>query len=79
NPIRLAPDRQDKWGLPVLARDVSQRANEKAMRQDKAADAAEMLEAAGVKDEEMHDNDYAQRKRIHEMGTARMGRDRKNS
>ncbi len=27
----------------------------------------------------MHDNDYAPGKGIHEMGTARMGRDRKSS
>ena len=63
----------------MLAMDVSMRANEKAMRKDMAADAAEMLEAAGVKDVEMHDNDYAPGKGIHEMGTARMGRDRRTS
>ncbi|MDR6093623.1 choline dehydrogenase-like flavoprotein [Stenotrophomonas sp. SORGH_AS321] len=79
NTIRLDSDRKDKWGLPVLAMDVSLRANETAMRKDMAADAAEMLEAAGVKDVEMHDNDYAPGKGIHEMGTARMGRDRRSS
>jgi choline dehydrogenase-like flavoprotein len=79
NTIRLDRDRKDKWGLPVLAMDVSMRANELAMRKDMAADAAEMLEAAGVKDVKMHDNDYAPGKGIHEMGTARMGRDRKSS
>ncbi len=63
----------------MLAMDVAMRENEKAMRKDMAADAAEMLEAAGVKDVEMHDNDYAPGKGIHEMGTARMGRDRKTS
>lgn len=79
NTIRLDHDRKDKWGLPVLAMDVSMRANELAMRKDMAADAAEMLEAAGVKEVKMHDNDYAPGKGIHEMGTARMGRDRKSS
>lgn len=79
NTIRLDPQRKDKWGLPVLAMDVSMRSNELAMRKDMAADAAEMLEAAGVKDVEMHDNDYAPGKGIHEMGTARMGRDRRSS
>ena len=49
NTIRLDHDRKDKWGLPVLAMDVSMRANELAMRKDMAADAAEMLEAAGVR------------------------------
>ncbi|RTQ91498.1 MULTISPECIES: GMC oxidoreductase [Stenotrophomonas] len=79
NTIRLDRERKDKWGLPVLAMDVAMRANELAMRKDMAADAAEMLEAAGVKDVKMHDNDYAPGKGIHEMGTARMGRDRKSS
>ncbi|WP_164146698.1 GMC oxidoreductase [Stenotrophomonas maltophilia] len=79
NTIRLDRERKDKWGLPVLAMDVAMRANELAMRKDMAADAAEMLEAAGVKDVKMHDNDYAPGKGIHEMGTARMGRDRRSS
>ena len=43
NTIRLDPQRKDKWGLPVLAMDVSMRSNELAMRKDMAADAAEML------------------------------------
>ncbi len=34
---------------------------------------------AGVKDVEIHDPGPAPGKGIHEMGTARMGRDRKNS
>ena len=79
NRISLDPDRKDKWGLPVLAMDVSMRENELAMRHDMGADAAEMLEAAGVKDVRTHDSDYAPGMGIHEMGTARMGRDPKNS
>jgi choline dehydrogenase-like flavoprotein len=42
-------------------------------------DAAEMLEAAGVKNVKTYESDYAPGMGIHEMGTARMGRDRKNS
>jgi choline dehydrogenase-like flavoprotein len=59
--------------------DVSLRENEHAMRKDMGADAAEMLEAAGVKDVEVYESDYAPGMGIHEMGTARMGRDRKTS
>jgi choline dehydrogenase-like flavoprotein len=44
-----------------------------------ANDAAEMLEAAGFKDVKAGDGDYAPGLGIHEMGTARMGRDPKTS
>ncbi|MFM7769471.1 MAG: GMC family oxidoreductase, partial [Bacteroidota bacterium] len=53
--------------------------NEKKMRVDMMNDAAEMLEAAGVKEVKTFDNDYALGQGIHEMGTARMGRDPKSS
>jgi choline dehydrogenase-like flavoprotein len=42
-------------------------------------DAKEMLEAAGVKDVKTYDHGYAPGMGIHEMGTARMGRDPKTS
>ena len=43
------------------------------------ADAAEMLEAAGIKNINQYDAGYAPGMGIHEMGTARMGRDPKTS
>jgi len=79
NKISLDPVRKDKWGLPVLAMDVSLHENELAMRKDMRADAVEMLEAAGVKDIESDDSGYNPGQGIHEMGTARMGRDPKTS
>ncbi|WCE06025.1 GMC family oxidoreductase [Pseudoxanthomonas sp. JBR18] len=79
NTISLNHAVKDKWGLPVLAMDVSLRDNEHAMRKDMGADAGEMLEAAGVKDVQVYESDYAPGMGIHEMGTARMGRDRKTS
>jgi choline dehydrogenase-like flavoprotein len=42
-------------------------------------DAAEMLEAAGVKNVKTYDNGSWPGMAIHEMGTARMGRDPKTS
>jgi choline dehydrogenase-like flavoprotein len=42
-------------------------------------DMAEMLEQCGVKDVEQFDNGYFPGMGIHEMGTARMGRDAKTS
>jgi choline dehydrogenase-like flavoprotein len=49
------------------------------MRKDMADDMAEMLSAAGVKDVATYDNAYYPGMGIHEMGTARMGRDPKTS
>ena len=42
-------------------------------------DAMEMLEAAGVKNVSGHDGDGTMGRGIHEMGTARMGKDPKTS
>ncbi len=79
NRIYLHPDKRDKWGLPVLAMDCQIRENEKQMRQDMMNDAAEMLEAAGVKDVKPADEGYTFGGTVHEMGTARMGSDPKTS
>jgi choline dehydrogenase-like flavoprotein len=79
NRIYLDKSKKDKWGLPVLAMDVEIKDNERKMRKDMANDAVEMLTAAGLKDVKPYDNDYAPGMGIHEMGTARMGRDPKSS
>jgi choline dehydrogenase-like flavoprotein len=79
NRIYLDKEKKDKWGLPVLAFDVEIKENEKKMRIDMMNDAKEMLEAAGVKNVNTYDHGYAPGMGIHEMGTARMGRDPKTS
>ncbi|MGF2411877.1 GMC oxidoreductase [Ferruginibacter sp.] len=79
NKISLDKTKKDKWGLPVLNFDVEIKENEKKMRIDMMNDAAEMLEAAGLKDVHTNDSGYAVGMGIHEMGTARMGRDAKTS
>lgn len=79
NKISLNKKMTDAWGLPVLDMDVAIRENEFKMRIDMINDAKEMLEAAGVKNVETHDNNYEVGMGIHEMGTARMGRDPKTS
>lgn len=79
NKISLNKDVKDKWGLPVLDMDVEIKENEKKMRADMMNDAKEMLEAAGVKDVNAYDYGYSVGMGIHEMGTARMGRDPKSS
>ncbi|MBY0477318.1 MAG: GMC family oxidoreductase [Chitinophagaceae bacterium] len=79
NKITLDKNVKDKWGLPVLKFDVEIKENEKKMRIDMMNDAKEMLEAAGVKNVNTYDAGYAPGMGIHEMGTARMGRDPKTS
>jgi choline dehydrogenase-like flavoprotein len=58
---------------------VTMRENEIAMRRDMQTAAAEMLEAAGFKNVKGRDGGYSPGLGIHEMGTARMGRDPKTS
>jgi choline dehydrogenase-like flavoprotein len=79
NKVTLDKTKKDKWGLPVLAFDCEMKDNELKMRKDMAEDAREMLEVAGLKNVKPYDNDYAPGMGIHEMGTARMGRDPKSS
>ncbi len=79
NKVTLDKTRKDKWGLPVLAIDCELKENEKKMRVDMMNDAAEMLEQAGVKNVHKWDGDGTPGRGIHEMGTARMGRDPKTS
>ena len=79
NKISLDKTKKDKWGLPVLSIDCEIKDNEKKMRVDMMNDAKEMLETAGLKNVSTFDSGYYPGMGIHEMGTARMGRDPKTS
>jgi len=79
NKVYLNNEVKDKWGLPVLEFDATIRDNELKMRKDMASEMAAMLEASGVKNVVAYDSEYALGMGIHEMGTARMGRDPKTS
>lgn len=79
NMISLDETKKDKWGHPVLKIDCATGENERLMRRDMINDMAEMLEACGVKNVKTYDNEYFPGMGIHEMGTARMGRDPKTS
>jgi choline dehydrogenase-like flavoprotein len=79
NKVTLDKTKKDKWGLNVLAIDCEFKENEKKMRVDMLNDAKEMLEAAGVKNVNGRDGDGTLGRGIHEMGTARMGKDSKTS
>lgn len=80
NHMRLDFDNLDSWGLPQVRFDAAHfHDNEYEMRKDMANAAAEMLEAAGFKNISTYDNGPNMGLGIHEMGTARMGRDPKTS
>jgi choline dehydrogenase-like flavoprotein len=73
-------NQKDKWGLPVLEFSAEFGSNELKMREDMMNDAAEMLDAAGFKDINPYNSDKTHiGLGIHEMGTARMGKDVKTS
>ncbi|OLY92968.1 Choline dehydrogenase [Cnuella takakiae] len=79
NKVTLDKSKKDKWGLPVVNIDASIKDNELKMRKDMTGEAVAMLEAAGLKNVKSFDNTYYMGQGIHEMGTARMGRDPKTS
>lgn len=79
NRFTLDYERLDEWGLPTLTFDAEFKENEWKMREDMKAQAVAMLEKAGFKEVNAYDNPGALGLGIHEMGTARMGRDPKTS
>jgi len=79
NKVGIDEARTDKWGLPVLEIDCATGENERLMRIDMMNDMAETLEAAGARDVQAYDEGCFPGRGIHEMGTARMGRDPRTS
>ena len=79
NKITLNEDVRDKWGQATLTMDVEWKENELAMRKHMKQTAIEILEAAGFKDINGYESPCFPGLGIHEMGTARMGRDPKTS
>jgi len=79
NRVTLDRNRKDKYGLPVLNFDVAHRENEILMGKDIVDDALEMLTAAGYRNPQAFRVKANVGAAIHEMGTARMGRDPKTS
>ncbi len=79
NKVTLDKSRKDKWGLNILAMDIEYKDNEKKMRLDMKNDAVEMLTSAGVKNVKGYEGNGTLGRGIHEMGSARMGKDPKTS
>jgi choline dehydrogenase-like flavoprotein len=79
NYIELDPHLVDAWGIPALRVNCVYSDNEKKMLDDMVVTATEMFEAMGAKNIVPIKDDTAPGLVIHEMGTARMGRDPKTS
>ena len=79
NKMFLNYDKLDQHGLPTIVFDAELKENERIMKEDWKVQAAEMLEDAGFKEVAIFDSNAPIGKGIHEMGTARMGKDPKTS
>jgi len=79
NQMRLHPILKDKWGIPQIEFDVRFSENEKLMMDDATEQSMKMLKAAGLKNVRGQSKNGPPGLAIHELGTARMGRDPKTS
>ena len=79
NKISLSKTDTDEWGMPLLVIDAEYKQNEKTMVQDMINSGVEMLEKLDFKNIEGIEDTRNIGLNIHEMGTARMGRDPKTS
>lgn len=79
NKVTLDKENTDKWDQPTLAIDCEFKENEKALNRQARVDAKEMLEKIGLTGIVDFDNEHEPGYGIHEMGTARMGKDPKTS
>ena len=79
NKVTLSKEKKDEWGIPLADIDAAYGLNEHRMTKDILATGAEMLEKAGFVRVTANDINSNMGLGIHEMGTARMGRDSKTS
>ena len=79
NYVDLDPEQTDQWGLPLLRVHCEFKENERAMQEAMADWTAEILEAGGCQDVSTYNRGNPPGFGIHEMGTARMGRDPETS
>ena len=77
--VSLSTTQLDQWGIPMLVMNVGYDDNDEKMLKDFLAQGSEMLDGAGVKTIQQHDNHWAPGRDIHEMGGCRMGKDPKTS
>ncbi len=76
NRVTLHSSKRDRWGNPLALFNVTYGDNEYIMQEAAVKDAVAMFEAAGVSNIAVSNSNLSKPgNRIHEMGTARMGRD----
>lgn len=79
NKVTLNKNLKDAYGLPTVNIECEWKENEKIMFKDMMDTAKEILERCGVKNIRWQDEADTPGNHVHEMGTARMGRDPKTS
>jgi len=79
NRVSLNLDKRDQWGIPQLKVEFRFGANEEKLAADFRRESVSMLEAAGAKNIVASDEVAPGGLAVHEMGTARMGRDHRTS
>lgn len=79
NQVTLHKSRKDKWGIPLLHIDCTLGENDLKLAEAALADAQDMLETAGATVTGVRPEPAPPGHGIHEMGTARMGRDPETS
>jgi len=79
NFVEIDKTKVDAWGIPVVKIHCAYGDNEKALVHDMSISGAEMLAEAGAHDIQPFTSDNPPGLVIHEMGTARMGKDPKTS
>jgi choline dehydrogenase-like flavoprotein len=79
NKVSLHSSEKDDFGMPIIKVDFEFRENEKAMMSDIRNSCHEMLDKAGFKNINTFNYNAPGGATVHEMGTARMGKDAKTS
>ena len=80
NRVTLSKTRKDKWGIPLPVMDARMGDNEWALMRAASKDAEDILTKGGFKNINIYEVEPTKPgNRIHEMGTARMGREPSSS
>jgi choline dehydrogenase-like flavoprotein len=79
NKVSLDPNKKDRWGMPLLKVNAAWSENENMMVDDMVSSATDMLQKSNMVHVAPFRTGNNPGAGIHEMGTARMGRDPKTS
>ncbi len=79
NRVTLHKTKKDKWGIPQLHIDARFGDNDKKIRKAMMDEAADIMKRVGLTNIQTYNTEDSLGLGIHEMGTARMGRDPKTS